>query len=58
MREYFRSELVWWKMGLEEGMKVNLVMFSGGRSQALTLMMMDKGEIIFVYLVLPPDCSP
>lgn len=40
MRDYFRSELVQLKMGLEERMKENLAMFSGGQRQALTLLMM------------------
>jgi putative ABC transport system ATP-binding protein len=40
MREYFRTELVQLKMGLEERMKENLAMFSGGQRQALTLLMM------------------
>jgi putative ABC transport system ATP-binding protein len=40
MRELFRSELVQLKMGLEERMKENLSMFSGGQRQALTLLMM------------------
>jgi len=40
MRDYFQSELVKLKMGLEERMKENLAMFSGGQRQALTLLMM------------------
>ncbi len=40
MRELFRSELVQLKMGLEDRMKENLSMFSGGQRQALTLLMM------------------
>jgi putative tryptophan/tyrosine transport system ATP-binding protein len=40
MREYFRSELVQLKMGLEDRMKENLALFSGGQRQALTLLMM------------------
>ena len=40
MRGFFRSELVQLKMGLEERMKENLAMFSGGQRQALTLLMM------------------
>ncbi|MSM39617.1 MAG: ATP-binding cassette domain-containing protein [Geobacter sp.] len=40
MRDYFRSELVHLKMGLEDRMKENLAMFSGGQRQALTLLMM------------------
>jgi putative tryptophan/tyrosine transport system ATP-binding protein len=40
MREYFRSELVQLRMGLEDRMKENLALFSGGQRQALTLLMM------------------
>jgi putative ABC transport system ATP-binding protein len=40
MREYFRTELVQLKMGLEGRMKENLALFSGGQRQALTLLMM------------------
>lgn len=40
MRDYFRSELVKLTMGLEDRMKENLAMFSGGQRQALTLLMM------------------
>lgn len=40
MREYFRTELVQLKMGLEDRMKENLALFSGGQRQALTLLMM------------------
>jgi putative tryptophan/tyrosine transport system ATP-binding protein len=40
MRELFQAELVQLKMGLEERMKENLSMFSGGQRQALTLLMM------------------
>jgi putative ABC transport system ATP-binding protein len=40
MREYFRSELIQLEMGLENRMKENLAMFSGGQRQALTLLMM------------------
>lgn len=50
MREYFRSELVQLKMGLEERMKENLAMFSGGQRQALTLLMMvlSKPDLILL----------
>jgi putative ABC transport system ATP-binding protein len=50
MREYFRSELVQLKMGLESRMKENLSMFSGGQRQALTLLMMvlSKPELILL----------
>ena len=34
MRDYFRSELVQLEMGLEDRMKENLAMFSGGQRQA------------------------
>jgi putative ABC transport system ATP-binding protein len=40
MREFFRTELVQLRMGLEERMKENLALFSGGQRQALTLLMM------------------
>uniref|UniRef100_A0A831U1Q3 ATP-binding cassette domain-containing protein n=1 Tax=Geobacter metallireducens TaxID=28232 RepID=A0A831U1Q3_GEOME len=40
MREFFRSELVKLRMGLEDRMKENLALFSGGQRQALTLLMM------------------
>ena len=50
MRDYFRSELVQLKMGLEERMKENLAMFSGGQRQALTLLMMvlSKPDLILL----------
>lgn len=50
MREFFRSELVKLKMGLEDRMKENLAMFSGGQRQALTLLMMvlSKPELILL----------
>jgi len=50
MREYFRSELIQLKMGLEERMKENLAMFSGGQRQALTLLMMvlSKPDLILL----------
>ncbi len=50
MREYFRSELVQLKMGLEHRMKENLVMFSGGQRQALTLLMMVLSKPSLVLL--------
>ncbi|GFE56854.1 ABC transporter ATP-binding protein [Geobacter sp. AOG1] len=40
MREFFKSELVQLRMGLEDRMKENLALFSGGQRQALTLLMM------------------
>lgn len=50
MRDYFRSELVQLRMGLEDRMKENLAMFSGGQRQALTLLMMvlSKPELILL----------
>lgn len=50
MREYFRKELVQLKMGLEERMKENLAMFSGGQRQALTLLMMVLSKPSLVLL--------
>jgi putative ABC transport system ATP-binding protein len=50
MREYFRSELVQLKMGLEHRMKENLVMFSGGQRQALTLLMMVLSKPSLILL--------
>jgi len=50
MRDYFRTELVQLKMGLEGRMKENLAMFSGGQRQALTLLMMvlSKPDLILL----------
>jgi putative tryptophan/tyrosine transport system ATP-binding protein len=50
MRELFRAELVQLKMGLEERMKENLAMFSGGQRQALTLLMtvLSKPDLILL----------
>jgi putative ABC transport system ATP-binding protein len=50
MRDYFRTELIQLKMGLEERMKENLAMFSGGQRQALTLLMMvlSKPDLILL----------
>jgi putative ABC transport system ATP-binding protein len=50
MREYFRSELVQLKMGLEHRMKENLLMFSGGQRQALTLLMMVLSKPALIML--------
>lgn len=50
MREYFRSELVQLKMGLEQRMKENLLMFSGGQRQALTLLMMVLSKPSLILL--------
>jgi len=50
MRDYFRDELVQLKMGLEDRMKENLALFSGGQRQALTLLMMvlSRPELILL----------
>ena len=50
MREYFRSQLIQLNMGLEERMRENLAMFSGGQRQALTLLMMvlSKPDLILL----------
>jgi len=50
MRDYFRKELVQLKMGLEDRMKENLAMFSGGQRQALTLLMMVLSKPSLVLL--------
>lgn len=50
MRKYFHSELVQLKMGLENRMKENLVMFSGGQRQALTLLMMVLSKPALIML--------
>jgi len=50
MREFFRTELVQMNMGLEERMKENLVMFSGGQRQALTLLMMVLSKPALILL--------
>jgi putative tryptophan/tyrosine transport system ATP-binding protein len=50
MREYFRSELIQLNMGLENRMKENLVMFSGGQRQALTLLMMVLSKPALILL--------
>ncbi|UFS70105.1 ATP-binding cassette domain-containing protein [Geomonas sp. RF6] len=49
-RELFRSELVQLRMGLEDRMKENLAMFSGGQRQALTLLMvvLSKPDLILL----------
>lgn len=50
MRDYFMNELTQLKMGLENRMKENLAMFSGGQRQALTLLMMvlSKPDLILL----------
>jgi putative ABC transport system ATP-binding protein len=50
MRDYFRTELIQLKMGLEGRMKENLVMFSGGQRQALTLLMMVLSKPSLILL--------
>jgi putative ABC transport system ATP-binding protein len=50
MKEYFQSELVQLKMGLESRMKENLLMFSGGQRQALTLLMMVLSKPSLILL--------
>ncbi len=50
MREYFRSQLIQLNMGLEERMKENLSMFSGGQRQALTLLMMVLSKPALILL--------
>jgi putative tryptophan/tyrosine transport system ATP-binding protein len=50
MREYFRTELIQLRMGLEHRMKENLVMFSGGQRQALTLLMMVLSKPALILL--------
>jgi putative tryptophan/tyrosine transport system ATP-binding protein len=49
-RELFRTELVQLRMGLEHRMKENLVMFSGGQRQALTLLMMVLSKPALILL--------
>jgi putative ABC transport system ATP-binding protein len=50
MREFFRTELLQLNMGLEHRMKENLVMFSGGQRQALTLLMMVLSKPALILL--------
>jgi putative ABC transport system ATP-binding protein len=50
MREFFREQLVQLNMGLEHRMKENLVMFSGGQRQALTLLMMVLSRPALILL--------
>jgi putative tryptophan/tyrosine transport system ATP-binding protein len=49
-REQFKTELVQLRMGLEHRMKENLVMFSGGQRQALTLLMMVLSKPALILL--------
>jgi putative ABC transport system ATP-binding protein len=50
MREYFRQQLLQLEMGLEERMKENVMLLSGGQRQALTLLMMvlSRPELILL----------
>ena len=50
MRDYFQSQLVNLKMGLETRMKENVSTLSGGQRQALTLLMMvlSKPDIVLL----------
>lgn len=50
MRAYFKTELLQLEMGLEDRMKENLVMFSGGQRQALTLLMMVLSKPALILL--------
>lgn len=50
MRSFFREELKRLNMGLENRMTENLVMFSGGQRQALTLLMMVISKPALILL--------
>ena len=50
MREFFREQLVQLGMGLENRMKDNVVLLSGGQRQALTLLMMVLSRPTLVLL--------
>ncbi|MCX7882320.1 MAG: ATP-binding cassette domain-containing protein [Brevinematales bacterium] len=50
MRETFREELKRLQMGLENRMKDNLALFSGGQRQALTLLMMVLSRPALILL--------
>jgi putative ABC transport system ATP-binding protein len=50
MRSIFREELKKLNMGLDERMTENLVMFSGGQRQALTLLMMVLSKPALILL--------
>lgn len=50
MREFFRSKLSSLQMGLEDRMKDNVGLLSGGQRQALTLLMMVLSEPALVLL--------
>ncbi len=50
MRRFFQEQLVQLEMGLEDRMKENVMLFSGGQRQALTLLMMvlSKPQLILL----------
>ncbi|TVQ26954.1 MAG: ATP-binding cassette domain-containing protein [Spirochaetaceae bacterium] len=50
MRRYFREQLVQLEMGLEDRMKDNVGLLSGGQRQALTLLMMVLSEPALILL--------
>jgi len=50
MREYFKKELTQLDMGLENRIKDNVVMLSGGQRQALTLLMMVLSKPALILL--------
>jgi len=50
MRSYFREQLVQLEMGLEDRMKDNVGLLSGGQRQALTLLMMVLSEPNLILL--------
>jgi putative ABC transport system ATP-binding protein len=50
MREFFKKQLAPLGMGLENRLKENVRMFSGGQRQALTLLMMVLSEPILILL--------
>jgi putative ABC transport system ATP-binding protein len=50
MRNFFREQLAPLDMGLENRLKENVRMFSGGQRQALTLLMMVLSEPVLILL--------
>jgi putative ABC transport system ATP-binding protein len=50
MREFFREKLIPLQMGLEDRMKDNVGLLSGGQRQALTLLMMVLSEPALILL--------
>lgn len=50
MRELFKNELLRLRMGFENRMKENLLMFSGGQRQAITLLMMVLSKPALILL--------